>query len=226
MAEPILWAHRAQQTRTQLARRWNPTSQTMEVVVDDETGQPVRERVPQRAHDPAGGYDAPRLARMSRWLHVCTQQGNTVRVPISMAAADAEGTDHYGKMVRAKAQHLGWLPVGQCPLRLLAAGAVQRHQLVDPALREAASKNAAPCSGQHGEERPCPHYLAEETARKAAQARRQAKVDAAYKTDADKVIASNQQQTRDIVSGVAGALADALRAAQPEAPAPTPRSRG
>jgi hypothetical protein len=223
MAEPILWAHKAAATRTRVARRWNDATQKLEVVIDEDTGLPVRERIPQRAHEAASGYSDPRLSRHQRSLYVLQHDGTLIHIPLTMGAGDVDGLDHVGKYMRAKARHFGWLPVGQCPIRAVAAGTVQPHQLRDAELRASvADGTARACQGQHNEERWCPHFVAEEKARKEANARVQAKRAAANQSEADKLIRAGQQQTKDIVSGVATALADAIRSTQPE---PAPRSK-
>lgn len=223
MAEPILWAHKAAATRSRIARRWNDATQKLEVAVDEETGLPVRERVPQRAHEASSGYSEPRVARHQRTLYVLQHDGTIAHVPTTMGAGDIDGADHVGKYIRAKARHFGWLPVGQCPLRAVAAGTVQPHQLRDADLRASATDGTGKaCQGSYGEERWCPHFVAEDRARKELNAKIQAKRAAAHQSEADKLIRAGQQQTKDIVSGVANVLADAIRLSQPE---PAPRSK-
>jgi hypothetical protein len=226
MAEPILWAHKA--VRTRIAKRWNEATQQMEVSVDPDTGMPRRETIPQRAHDPSAGYNEPRTARMQRSIRVLQHCGSIVDVPLSTGAADVEGLEQVGRYMRAKAQYFGWIAVGTCPLRHVAAGTLRPQQIRDPELRaQAEAGTAKPCLGNHGEERWCPHFVAEEKARKATHGRVQAKDALAYQTEADKMIKAGQQQTKDIVQGVATALADAVRAvAQPQPEPPAARKRG
>jgi hypothetical protein len=218
MGEPILWAHKAAPGRTQLARRWNAETSEWEVIYNESTGLPLREKVPQRGHED-GDYDAPKLATgIRRWMHVLRHEGNVVRAILNMGAADTEGADFIGKVVRGKARTLGWIPVGRCPVAMRMAGQIRPHQLADTTLRTLEKG----CE-RSSEERPCPHYFMEEKARKARHARAQAEIAAQYKSDADKLIASQKQATTDIVTGVAGVLADAIKSVvQPPPPALPP----
>lgn len=228
MAEPILWAHKAQ--RTQLARRWNRETNQLEVVIDEVTGQPRRARVPQRAHE-SGDPDNPRLSRHLPWIHMLRHDGHVVRAPISMAAADVEGLESYGRTMRQKYQALGWIPVGVCPIARVAGGLLRDHQIVDKPLRDSIRNGTArACTGQHGPERQCPHYLQELDARLAANKRRDAAEAVKYRTDSERLLeqqlSAQQTQTTEIVKGVASALAEAVKVASQPAAEPAATRRG
>lgn len=218
MGEPILWAHKAAATRTQVARKFNPESGQMEVVIDEDTGLPVREKVPQIGHED-GDYDKPKTdTGIRRWMHVLRHDGHVVRAVVNMAAADTEGADFYGRVVRMKARALGWILVGRCPVAMRVSGQLRAHQIADLDVRKAERA----CE-RSSEQQPCPHYLAEEAARKARHARTQERIAKAFKSDADKLIAAQKEATSDIVSGVANVLADAIKSvSQPQPAAPPP----
>jgi hypothetical protein len=220
--EPVLWAHKADRHRTLIAKVFNPATGQLEPVIDPDTGLPVREKVPQRAHDGnSTNYDNPPLARMQRWMHVLRHDGHVVRMVINMAAADIEGADFVGRERRAKALFFGWIPVGMCPFAMLASGQLRPQQVVmlgggdqaqiEDAARAARARACDPrtCS----ESRPCEHYIAEERARKDRQKRKQAKTDAGFQSEADRLLKGQEQQTEKIVTGVSEAMAKAFASA-------------
>jgi hypothetical protein len=219
MGEPILWSHHAGKTRTQVARVWNADAGEWEVAIDEDTGLPIREKIPQSGHED-GDYDKPNVDRnINRAIHFLRHDGHVTRNVINMAAADIEGVDFVGKVVRQKARFLGWIPVGRCPIAMRQSGALKKHQIACKDLRDA--EKACESSS---EKKPCPHYFQEEAARKTRQKATQAKKTAAMQTDADKMIAAQQAQTKDIVTGVAGVLADAIKSLKEQAPADPPPS--
>lgn len=228
MPEPILWAHKADRTRSIPARRWNPKTKQMEQAFDEDTGQPLREKIPQRGHNgKPGDYDNPELARIPRFIHVLRHDGHCTRIPITMAAADADGADFFGRFVQAKARHFGWIPVGHCPAAMLVAGLLRPQQVVSDEARK-----ATPCAhGSYGENQHCPHFTMEDAARKERKRRLQAKTDKGFETEAQKVIKAQQQQTSEIVTGVGNSIAEAIKAlaassAPPPAGDPPPAPEG
>ncbi|HUR48207.1 MAG TPA: hypothetical protein VMY88_01570 [Acidimicrobiales bacterium] len=201
MAEPILWAHKAEKLRKIPARRWNPEAGAMEEAFDDDTGQPVYEKIPQRGHV-AGDYDNPVPSPHARWLHVLRHDGHVVRVPLTCAAADLDGAQLTSQERRAKARHFGWIPVGSCPLAMVETGELKAGQLIAKAIR-----GQEMCKhGSYGPNKPCPHYIAEEAARKELQKKATAKREKAHQSEADKLVAAQADQTKEIV----GAITDAL----------------
>lgn len=207
MAEPILWAHKAEKLRKVPARRWNPETEQMEQVFDEDTGQARYEKIPQRGHV-AGDYDNPVASGQARWLHVLRHDGHVVRVPVTCAAADLDGAQLTSQERRAKAKYFGWIPVGSCPLALVETGELQKGQLIAKAIRDQPMCK----QGSYGINKPCPHFLAEELARKDLQRKETVKREKSHQSEADKLIAAQGEQTKEIVSGVAGVLADAIRA--------------
>lgn len=206
MQEPILWANKA--VRKIAAKRFNPETQVMEDVFHPETGQRVFERVPQRGHV-AGDYDAPIPSKAPTWIHVLRHDGHEVRMKLTNAAADLDTDASFPRERRAKARYFGWIVVGTCPLAAVLAGDLQMGQLIAKEVRELPTSAACP-HGSYGEHRPCKHYLAEAAARKALQGKETARLEKSNRSEADKLISAQQEQTKEIVSGVAGALATAI----------------
>lgn len=206
MQEPILWANKA--IRQIPAKRFNEATGQMEDVFDDETGRRVMERVPQRAHV-GGDYDNPITSKAPTWLHVLRHDGHVVRMKLTNAAADLDTDASFPRERRAKARYFGWLLVGTCPLAAVIAGDLQKGQIMAKAVRELPT-NEACAHGTYGENRPCPHYRAEEAARKALQAKETKRIEMSNRSEADRLISAQQEQTKEIVSGVAGALASAI----------------
>lgn len=203
MAEPILWAHKAEKLRKIPARRWNATTSQMEEVFDDDTGQQVFEKIPQRGHV-AGDYDNPIATNYSRWLHVLRHDGHVVRVPLTCAAADLDTNQLTTQERRAKARHFGWIPVGSCPLAMVQTGELKAGQLVAKGIR-----GQAMCAhGTYGPNKPCHHFVEEEAARKEMQKKMTDKREKAHQSEADKLVAAQADQTKEIV----GAITDALGA--------------
>lgn len=132
-------------------------------IVRMEGGKRIVEKVPQRGHQ--GDYDNrtidPRSAR-SRWLHVCRDDGNWIRMVMTNAAAHVDSNEAWGQYQRAKARFFGWFPIGSCPLALISAGYFKPGQFVNQAmLEEQACK-----PGTYSEREPCPHCKAETEARR------------------------------------------------------------
>lgn len=219
MSEPILWAQHAANLRRRPAKAWNPTTEQWEQVIDEETGLPLIEKVPQGAHVDDGNDRNPTIDQnVRRFIHYLRHDGHVVRAVINMAAADVEGADFVGKHVRGKARFLGWIPVGRCPIAMRLSGELQAAKIADVDLRTATSA----CE-RSGPARPCPHYFAEETARKQRNARVQGKRAAGMATESDKMIKAQKESTKEIVTGVAEVLAGALKALkEPDAPPPPP----
>lgn len=208
MAEPILWANKAEGMRRQLARTFNPSSGQMEQVIDQETGQPLFEKIPQRGHAGDSGYDNPRQMRSQRWMHVLRHDGHVVRVPITNAAADQDSNSEYSRYQMAKARHFGWIEVGHCPGALVLSGRIEKHHLASDSAKASVT---SPCAhGTYGASKWCPHYMAEEQARKARQAKFQGKRDRDFMPEAEKLMRSQEAQTEKMVSGVAEGVAEAV----------------
>ncbi len=211
MPEPILWANKA--VRKIPVKQFNEASGQMEDVFDDETGARVFEKIPQRAHV-GGDYDNPIPSKHVTWLHMLRHDGHEVRVKLTNAAADLDTDASFARERRAKARYFGWLLVGVCPLTQVAAGDVQKGQLMAKEIRDARPCERGACS----EARPCAHYTAERQARRALQAKETSRLEKSNRSEAEKLISAQQEQTKEIVTGVAGELAKAIATIVPERP--------
>ena len=236
MAEPILWAHRLHGDKASpnalkpVARRWNEDTGQVEDVIDPETGIPVREKVPARGHNGDEDVRTARMLNIPRWVHVLRHDGHETRVPITMAAADLDGSDNYGKKIRAKARFFGWIPVGRCPIALLTAGELSPSKLACRDLQ----KVSTPCKhGTYGDLRPCPHYVLERDARVHRNNVLQGRIAKQHQSEADKLLKGQEAQTSAIVEQLAkgnerfaeqlaALVAAALKLPPPDAPSPSP----
>jgi hypothetical protein len=216
--EPILWAQHASSMRTRIARRWDQESQAMVPVIDEETGEPVIEKIPQRAHLGSSDYDKPELVKHVGWMLVLRHDGHEVFFKLTNAAAQENLNESYCHFMRAKARHFGWLNVGRCPLAAVAAGEVKREQLADRSVK------GEPCPNSTSS-RPCKHYIAERDARRDRNKKREAKRDAAFKPEAERMLEAQRQQTTEIVSGVGAVLADAIKGVLVAAPEAEPKKK-
>jgi hypothetical protein len=221
MPEPILWAHKV--TRAKPVLRLNPETGQREQVIDDETGEPVTERIPQIGH--VGDYENPVAMRRPGWVHVLKHDGHEVRVKLTNAAAQEDLNHSYANFMRAKIRHFGWVIVGTCPLVAVASGDIRKQHL---AARSLLTERACE-RGSFGELNPCRHYLAERDARRARHGVLEARRNSSFKPEADRLIEAQAKQTTEIVTGVGGAIADALRGVlvpvQSDPPAPDRPSR-
>jgi hypothetical protein len=206
MQEPILWANKA--VRQIPAKRFNEATGDMEDVFNEETGRRVMEKIPQGCHV-GGDYDNPVASNRRTWLHVLRHDGHVVRMKLTNAAADLDTDASFPRERRAKARYFGWLLVGSCPLAAVLAGDLQKGQIIAKEIRDLPT-NQACAHGSYGEFKPCQHYRAEEKARKALQAKESTRIEKANRSEADKLISAQQEQTKEIVSGVTGALAAAI----------------
>src|SRR5690242_13691251 len=212
MANPILWAHHAKSQRE--VRR-------------NVGGKIVVEKIPQRGHVGNSDYDKPEIQRGQRWAHVVDHAGNAVRVPLTTGASlfiDAVEDQGYEKYQRAKFRGLGWYDVGRCPCAMLANGELQASHFASPEV--AASEACRP--GTYKESAPCPHSVAEMRARQAQQKIVQAEKDERFKPEAEKILAGQREQTKEIASSIADTMAGAVREivkALPQAAAPEPQEK-
>ena len=124
MAEPILWAEKAKPMRRQLAKRYNPKTDKVEQLFDDETGEPVWEKIPQRGHVGEKFVSEHPKWRPTNAAHFLKHCGNEVRVNLVNAAAQQDPDTKHKRERLAKARHFGWIRVGQCPLVLCMTDAL------------------------------------------------------------------------------------------------------
>jgi hypothetical protein len=192
MAEPILWVNKARRKVT--------------IRVDNEERE---ERFPQRGHTGSSDYDKPTEATFKRWERYIKACGTDARVPVTNAAAHLDDQSEYGRMIRAKAKTLGWIPVGLCPCAMIMTGALNARLVVDPDVRK-----GKPCQpGSYAIDKPCPHLVAEQKARRAAHAIREQKRAIALKGDVEKLLEGQQEQTKQLVDAVSTAIAQAAKKA-------------
>lgn len=204
MAEPILWVNKAQRSAT--------------VVVD---GEQRTERIPQRGHTGSSDYDRPELARFKRWERYIKACGTDARVPLTNAAAHLQHDDGYGKMIHRKGRALGWIPRGNCPCTMLLAGELLPKHIVDKSLL-----TQQPCAPRtYNVEEPCPHLLAEQKARQAAHTERERKRAISLKSEVEKLLEGQKEQTKEIVGAVATGMKEAIEAVMAAAPQ-QPKGKG
>lgn len=133
-------------------------------------GQPRNERLPQVGFHGTDITNLRPAKRSDRAVRVLTAQGDVVWKSLTPAAA-AEANDMDRHRVRREANAKGWIYVGECPIRAVHGG-LRRSSLIS----DACKPDAAMCSeadlGVDSTGRPmppCPHFIAEERARKAKQ---------------------------------------------------------
>lgn len=200
MSLPILWTDRDYAAKARRkAMRWNPETNQREPVLDDR-GAPAFERVPQTGREgvvrEVGDIKNTKPMATPRSIDMLRDDGNEVAMVIRNAAAAGFGDNgsdtSFMRYQLAKAKRAGWLPVGCCPLDLVARRERNALQLDDLSLRAAAKSGDTGCRPHEVgvSKPPCKHYRAEMAARlnrratddKAAELRQ--KSDAARTTDA------------------------------------------
>lgn len=213
--EPICWAHAAGATRTRVARQYNEETGRVEAIIDEETGLPLREKVPQGCHDgsPFSNPFAPQLLPRSGavcWLRHDGHVTPPMRLGVT-GAADMDTDQKLSRRMKSKASYFGWIPAHRCPVAMKIAGEIRPQQLAAKELRKAT--DACPSQGW-GEYRQCPHWHAEEKARKERQAAVNVKVNRAYAAEAEKAAEANKQLVADVAASAANAAAQAVASAQ------------
>jgi hypothetical protein len=170
-------------------------------------GKRIKERFPQHGHE--GSYDSRKRARGQRFIRVVRHDGHVVPLVLTNAAAHLDPTTPFGNYQRAKMRHLGWFPLGSCPLAMLATSQVTPEQFVNQAMLK-----DAPCApGSYTEAKPCPHCAAETVARQKAHAEFEVGEMAKFKDPTEKLVEAGREQTQAIV----GAITDALKKPAPKA---------
>lgn len=210
MAEPILWANKAKRMRVQVAKQYNPKTKELEVIVDDDTGEPVMEKIPQRGHvGERFMSENPKIRNSQRWVHWLKHCGNEARVPVTNAAAQIDPDTKFKQFITTKSKHFGWIPVGHCPIALIFAGGLRRNQLADKELKKALEdEKVSPCQhGSYGERMPCKHYIAEREARRLRKKKLQTKRDKQFQGDAEKAMEAQREAQREQTSAIAELVA-------------------
>jgi len=211
-----LWANKAKGMRRLRAERYNPETKKHEQLFDDETGEPLFEKVPQRGHVGEKYPSENPQKRPSNAVHFLKHCGNEIRMNLVNAAAQLDPDTKHKQERLAKAKHFGWIRVGQCPLVLCMTGELQSSQLADKGMRESViAKKAKPCQhGEYSERTPCDHYFAERTARIERKNKIQGKRDRQFAPDAQKALEAQKSQTTEIATEVAKAVANALKSSK------------
>lgn len=151
-------------------------------------GKRVREKVPQIGHD--GDYDRPKKAQNSRWATVVRHDGHTVFMVFTNAAAHLETSTTFAAYQKSKMRHFGWYALGDCPLALLATGALTKDHFVDQSIL-----TQSPCErGTYGVDKPCPHCISERDARRKQHAADEAEKLASFRDASEKTVDAMQDQ--------------------------------
>jgi hypothetical protein len=183
---------------------YNTKDRERDIVV---AGKRIKERFPQHGH--VGSYDSKKKAGGQRFVRVVRHDGHVVCLVLTNAAAHIDPSTPFGNYQRAKMRHYGWFPLGSCPLAMLATSQVTPEQFVNQAMLK-----EPPCTpGTYGENKPCPHCVAETTARQKAHTADEAERMASFKDPTEKLVEAGREQTQAIV----GAITDALKKPAPKA---------
>ena len=176
MATPILWAQRGRIAALRPARKWVDGKL---VTVTDELGRPLMERLPAAGRvgvvRQVEDIEATKPQRQPRFLTFMKDGpkggGAVVFAPITGAAAAEPGTDQSFELdIRQKARRNGWIQVGRCPIDAAMSGdLLGREKMLEAPENREAFKRSDRCnpSTVGPNKPPCPHWIAEEAARKA-----------------------------------------------------------
>jgi hypothetical protein len=168
-----------------------------------ENGKKLVERIPQRGH--MGDYENRRPARGIRSVRVIRHDGHLVDSVLTNGAAHLDHTTSYGQYMQAKWRFFGWIPLGSCPLALLAIGSIERDHLHDQSIL--ADQPCAP--GSCSEKDPCKHATAELAARRKSRATETSELQARFRDPAEKMVDAQREQTAALTSVIADVLAKA-----------------
>lgn len=183
--EPVLWGKQGKHGRKVRAQRWDEKAKAWVPAVDDR-GNPLYEKVPQIGF--VGPLENAVPMKFLRSLQYLRADGHITHVCVTNAAAHVHGADEsYLRDRRAKAKHFGWIEFGTCPCIEVMAGKLNAADLISETAR-----NGKPChlTDVGPGKAPCPHFIAEEKARKARRteenrrANEQEKSEAAKQTEA------------------------------------------
>ena len=186
--EPIFW------TTTQPG--YNDRDR-MRTRVDEETGELVVERFPQRGHD--GDYDDHKPAeRGLRYVNMVRHEGHIVPVVLTNAAAHLDHTDSFGRYQIATARNHGWFCLDECPRALVATGTISERSIVDKS-----QHGEAPCDpGTYSADRMCRHAQAELKARRARNVKLEANREQAHKNDTQKLIDAHRGDNQALIDAL------------------------
>lgn len=188
--EPIFWVSTSNGSNARERER---------IVMKD--GQKRIERFPQRGHQ--GDYDDKRPANGVRSYLMVRHDGHTIHMAMTNAAAHLDPTTTFGQYQLAKARHLGWFRLGQCPCAMLLTGDLVADHIVNKAMLK-----EAPCApGTYTPSKPCPHALAEQAARQKSHGAYEAKRMAGFKDATEKLVEAGNEQTEKLIGAITDAIA-------------------
>lgn len=175
-------------------------------------GKRIVERFPQSAGNGENGR---------RWERRVDAAGNTVNAPFTNSGSIFDRDDSSSRYILRKDRNNGGFALRECPVALVLlgpqSGGLSKYQ-IDESLW-----GARPCEpGSFSEARPCPHALEEKRLRMIAQAAAMLERLPKMQTLEDQVanvVADQRVQNQDLVQGIAGAFADAIRTVKDEQPA-------
>jgi hypothetical protein len=195
-SEAICWAERATApgARTRAAFKWVDGRRVPSV---NAAGVQLMERLPLPAHRGSNLTGVTVATDIKSTMKVLRHDGITADIKISNGPAhEVHGDDRYELNQRNKARALGWIPIGECPAAMVAHGMIEPHTVLADDARDGKACSRAVLGIRNP---PCRHYLAEETARIAAQAAKQAAREEALKSEEAKIMASNAATAKESV---------------------------
>lgn len=183
-------------------------------------GKRLRVKRPQAPHQ--GDYEQPVRLRGegSRYFTVVKTNGNAVFYTITSGAGDADTDSEYARERKQKLRACGWYRLGSCPVALLKNAELQPGHFFDQSLL-----TEMPCNqGTHSLANPCPHALAEQRARIAANnaigaAQEEAgknKLLEAQKAQTAAIVEAQKAQTDALVSAILAKTDKASKAGKSE----------
>ncbi len=208
MSVATLWAKKGliQQRK---ARVWDPSVKEWINPINDETGAPVMERVPATGKvglvRVVADIEGLKPQREPRSIPYLRADGHVTNNVIRAAAASQPGTDNsFAMYTIAKAKHEGWIQVGTCPIDEVQRGNIRAQSIADKGVRAAVDKHEVPCARSslgvmNPSNPPCPHFIAEEAARKERRGTLEAKREVARKSVADIQAEKQTEAIRDFV---------------------------
>lgn len=221
--DPVMWVKSGHPGQFRVPRVWDEAKGRYVRPVDD-FGQPLRERVPAKGFV---GRDLTNMRPMpgSRAVSYLNAAGNIVDIVLSPAASLPARDDETKADRIRKQRYYGGIPVGACPCAEVFRGMPKARLISEEA------RNGTPCNeallgvDEDGQPQPpCPHFLAEQKARRALQHGKNAEQNSKHRDADDKradamslLAASSAEQAKAITS-----LASVLAPATPEPPPPAP----
>lgn len=210
MAAPVLWlkTDKPYDGQFRRARTWDPASGQWSTPVYEKghpkAGRPVMERIPGTGYEGSPKNATP--MRRRRFVEMLRHDGHIVAVPITNAAAHLPDSDVSCETDRRlKGKYLGWIEKGQCPAAMLAGNLLPAEQFA------ADTAGWTPCNPRTlGEKNPpCPHFIAEQNARKGRRGDETDALEAKYASEAEKHTAAIRDLATNLTDVVKGAIAPA-----------------